>query len=130
MPVSARPLIGWPLLPLPDEHGQLHFPSLETSIRESIIVILSTTPGEQLMRPEFGSGLRQFLNEPNTITTRRRIRDRVVDALERWEKRIELQRIDVADVPDQPTRVRVDLFYRIRRTGTVHRLGVSIDTTS
>ena len=82
------------------------------------------------MRPEFGGGLRQFLNEPNTITTRRRIRDRVVESLEQWEKRIELQRIDVAEIPDRPTQVRIHLAYRIRRTGTMHHLGVTVDVRS
>lgn len=44
-----RPLLGWPLFPLPDEHGRLDWPDLEASVRQSIRVILSTRPGEQLM---------------------------------------------------------------------------------
>ncbi|WP_248595551.1 GPW/gp25 family protein [Candidatus Accumulibacter phosphatis] len=48
-----RPLIGWPLFALPDEHGRLDWPDLEASVRQGIRVILSTRPGEQLMRPEF-----------------------------------------------------------------------------
>jgi hypothetical protein len=46
-----RPLIGWPLLPLPDEHGRLDWPDLAKSVRDAIRIILSTRPSEQLMRP-------------------------------------------------------------------------------
>ena len=110
-------LIGWPLLPLPDEHGRLAYPDLEQSVRELIRVILSTRPREQLMRPDFGAGLDLLLHEPNTLATRREIRDRVQGALERWEKRILLDRVEVWDVEGEPTHVRVEIAYRLARSG-------------
>src|SRR5919199_5185926 len=100
-------LIGWPLLPVPDAAGGLRYPTLEESVRQSVEVILRTRPGEQLMRPDFGAGLENFLREPNTVTTRRRIRDLVSQSLARWERRIGVDRVDVAEVPDEPTHVRV-----------------------
>ena len=39
-------------------------------IRQSIEQILDTEPGERIMLPEFGCGLRRYLMEPNTLTTR------------------------------------------------------------
>ena len=121
------PLIGWPLLPLPDAEGRLQFPSLEVSVRQMIQVVLRTRPGEQLMRPTFGAGIENFLHEPNTLVTRRRIRDLVREALERWERRIVLDRVDVAEVPGQPTHIRVEVAYRLRRTGTPQRLGLTME---
>jgi phage baseplate assembly protein W len=111
------PLLGWPLLPLPDENGQLSWPSLETSVQGLIRVVLSTRPGEQLMRPDFGAGLELLLHEPNTLATRRRIRDSVQDALTRWERRIVLDRVDVREVEGEPSHVRVEIGYRLARTG-------------
>lgn len=119
--------IGWPLLPLPGEEGMLRFPALEQSIAQQIQVILRTRPGEQLMRPEFGAGLEEFLHEPNTLTTQRRIRDRVVDSLGRWERRIQLDDVAVSEVPGEPQRLRVEITYRIRRTGSLRRTGLTID---
>lgn len=112
-----RPLLGWPLMPLPDEHGQLTWPTLEESVRQLIRVMLSTRPGEQLMRPDFGAGLELLLHEPNTLATRRRIRDRVQGAVERWERRVLLDRVDVMDVEGEPSHVRVEIGYRLARTG-------------
>ena len=122
--------IGWPLLPLPDDHGRLRYPGLEESVRQSIQVILRTRPGEQLMRPDFGGGLEEFLHEPNVLITRRRIRDRITESLERWEKRIVLNRVEVAEVPDQPARLRVEIAYRLKRTGAGQNLGLSLDLES
>jgi Bacteriophage baseplate protein W len=123
---APRP-IGWPLLPLPDESGRLSFPSLEQSVRQSIEVILRTRPGEQLMRPEFGAGLDLFLHEPNTMETRRRIRDLVAASLGRWEPRISLERIDVDEVAERPSHVRVEIAYRLRRTGAIQQTGLTME---
>lgn len=125
-PSLPPPLISWPLLPLPDDNGQLHYPSLEESVRQSIQVILQTRTGEQLMRPEFGAGLIDFLNEPNTITTRRRIRDVVADALARWELRIIVDQVEVQEVLQQPSHLRVEILYRLKRTGISQQMGLTM----
>lgn len=78
------------------------------------------------MRPEFGAGLANFLNEPNTITTRRRIRDLVTDSLARWEARIVVDRVEVEEVPEQPTHLRVEILYRVKRTGLPQQMGLTM----
>ena len=124
---ALRPLLGWPLLTVPDASGQLDYPSLEDSVRQMIRVILSTRPGEQLMRPEFGAGLDRLVHEPNTLATRRRIRDLVQESLTHWERRILLDRVDVWDVPDEPSHVRVEIAYRLVRTGTPLQTGLTVE---
>jgi hypothetical protein len=122
----APALIGWPLLALPQDDGTLRYPDLERSVRDSIRVILSTTPGEQLMRPEFGAGLERLLHEPNTLATRARLRELIQDALSRWERRIVLDRVDVWELPDDPGALRVDIGYRIVRTGANAALALTM----
>lgn len=123
-------LVGWPLMPQPDSAGRLAYPTLEQSVRQSIQVILRTRPGEQLMRPDFGAGLESFLHESNTLTTRRRIRDQIAESLARWEQRIAVDRVDVLEVPDQPTQLRIEIAYRVLRTGLPQRLGVNLSLTA
>lgn len=122
----ARPLIGWPLFAVPDEHGRLDYPDLERSVRDSIRVILATRPGEQLMRPDFGGGLDRLLHEPNTLATRRRIRYLVADSLARWERRLVLDRVDVWEVANEPTQLRVEVAYRLVRTGAAASLAMTM----
>lgn len=126
---TAEPL-GWPLLLVPDANGQLHYPGLAQSVREQIQVLLSTRPGEQLMHPGFGAGLENLLTEPNTVATRSRIKELVGDALKRWEDRIVVDGIAVDPVSDAatgvPDGVRVEIAYRLLRTGAPARVGLTL----
>jgi phage baseplate assembly protein W len=123
----TRALIGWPLLPLPDAHGTLAWPDLAKSVRDTIRAILSTRPGEQLMRPEFGGGLDRLLHQPNTIATRREMRDLVREALAKWERRILLDAVEVWEVQGAPAQVRVEIAYRLARTGEPGAMNVTVD---
>lgn len=130
LPAHAAEPIGWPLLPVPDANGQLGYPGLAQSVRERIQVLLSTRPGEQLMRPGFGAGLENLLTEPNTVATRSRIRGLVEDALKRWETRIVVEGIAVDPVSDAASGVadgvRVEIAYRHKRTGAPARIGMTL----
>lgn len=121
-----RPLIGWPLFAVPDADGRLDWPGLEASVRQAIRVILSTRPGEQLMRPEFGAGLDRLLHAPNNLSTRRQIRDWTMSALSRWERRILLDRVDVLEVPGRPSELRVEIAYRLARSGAADAVAVTV----
>jgi hypothetical protein len=111
---------------VPDAHGRLAWPTLESSIRELIRVILSTRPGEQLMRPDFGAGLDRMAHEPNTLATRRAVRDQVQAALARWEPRILLDRVEVTEVAGEPTHIRVEIGYRLARDGSSGAVAVTV----
>ncbi|MFU2486469.1 GPW/gp25 family protein [Thauera sp. WH-1] len=121
-----RPLVGWPLFAVPDADGRLDWPTPEASVRQSIRIILSTRPGEQLMRPEFGAGVDRLLHQPNNLATRRQLRDWVSAALERWERRILLDRVEVLEVPDRPTELRVEIAYRLARSGSPGAVAVTV----
>ena len=125
-----HPPIGWPLLTVPDEHGRLHWPALETSVRDQIRAVLSTRPGEQLMRPGFGAGIDLLLHEPDSLATRRRLRERVVEALARWEPRILVDRVEVGDVTAEPGHLRVEIGYRLARTGAAAQLAFTVQLES
>ena len=90
-----------------------------------IEVILRTAPGEQLMRPTFGAGLERLVHEPNTLATRARVQEEITAALERWEPRIRLDRVDVDAGPD-PRELLVTIAYRHRLTGEAVQLAVSV----
>lgn len=121
-----RPLVGWPLFAVPDAAGTLGWPTLEVSVRDALRVILATRPGEQLMRPDFGGGLDALLHAPNTLETRRRVRDLVQQSIERWEKRIALDRVEVWEVEGDPTQLRVEIGYRLIRTGAAASMALAM----
>ena len=127
--MATRAPIGWPLLPVPDAAGQLHFPSsLDASVRERIRVILSVRPGELMFHPEFGAGLDALIHQPNTLQLRREIVERISENLARWEPRIVVDRVDVEEVEESPTHLRVNIAYHLRRTGRPQQIGLTLDT--
>ena len=115
-PKGIRPDLSWPLLPVPGEDGRLAWPDLDRSVREMIEIVLRTTPGEQLLRPDFGAGLERMIHQPNTVTTRARMRDAVATALRRFERRIILDDVVVEEDSD-PNIVLVAIRYRLRHNG-------------
>ncbi len=120
--------IGWPLLPVPDEQGRLSYPkTLAESVRESIRLLLTVEPGSLLMHPAFGAGLEAYLQSPNTLTLRRRLRDDVLESLDRWEPRIEVDYVDVFEPDDDAGHLRVEIGYRLVRTGEPQSIGVTLD---
>jgi hypothetical protein len=120
-PVLPQVARGWPLLPVPDADGRLGWPDPAESVRQMIWVILSTAPGEQLMRPRFGAGTAAMLHAPNDLTTRAQMHDAIVAALELHEPRIVADRVDVDPAPD-PREVLVTIAYRLVLTGEARSL--------
>jgi uncharacterized protein len=85
-------------------------------VRESIWIVLDTEPGERIMRPTFGCGLRRYLGEPNTVAVRALIRHDVERALAAWEPRISLTGVEVRPGAD-PALVEIAISYVHVRTG-------------
>jgi hypothetical protein len=106
--------LGWPLLP---EDGRLPRAQDLARIQQALVMILETEPGERLMRPDFGCGLRRFLQQPNNGATRAQIEREVTDSLKRWEPRIEL--IEVRVQPDEQvaSALWIVVDYRLKLDG-------------
>jgi phage baseplate assembly protein W len=105
--------------------GRMAWSSGSQNVRESIRVILGTDGGERVMLPAFGAGLRTFLYEPNIPATHRLIEDRVAKALQRWEPRVQVDRIQVAADPADPQQANVTITYTLVATGEQARVGVA-----
>jgi phage baseplate assembly protein W len=94
----------------PGADGGLAFVGGEAIIRQSIETILDTEPGERVMLPTFGCGLRRYLMEPNTTATRAAMQQDIEDALGRWEPRIRLTGVAVTPGED-PALVWIEIAY-------------------
>ena len=85
-------------------------------VRQSIRIILETEPGERIMRPTFGCGLRRYLMKPNNTATRALIQNDVERALLNWEPRIQVRGVRV-DPGDDPALVLIQIAYVHIREG-------------
>lgn len=87
---------GWSFPVQPSaEAGRLLYAEGPEKVRQAIELVLETEPGERVMRPTFGCGLRRYLMKPNTAATRALIQRDVAAALAAWEPRIRLREVRV-----------------------------------
>ncbi len=103
-----------PLFDGVDATGRLPWQSGNASIREAMLNILLTRPGERLMRPEFGAGILDFIHYPNNETTRALIVDAAQRALIRWEPRVIVEEVSVSADPQQFSHASLAVRYRLR----------------
>jgi hypothetical protein len=100
-----------PVFPFrPGTDGRLAYTSGDAIIRQSIETILETDPGERVMLPTFGCGLRRFLMQPNSPATRTAMQQEISDSLRRWEPRIQVSEVSVTP-GDDPALVWVSISY-------------------
>jgi Bacteriophage baseplate protein W len=115
-----RPMIGagwnFPVALDPQRGKAIKLAADETSVRQSIEIILSTAKGERVMRPDFGCDLNRLLFSPNNGTTRALAKFEVQEALLAWEPRIEVLNVDVRSEGVAGELLLIDIEYRVRST--------------
>ena len=85
----------------------------EDHIRDLIEQVLFTSPGERVNRPDFGSGLMQFVFAPNSDELATATQFLVQGALQQWLG--ELIQVETAQVESEEATLRVTVQYMIRR---------------
>ena len=110
--------------------GRVAWSEGEDNIRESIRVILLTAFKERLRRPTFGAGLGEFLFEPNDVSTRHAMADRITTTLAIWEQRIAIQSVEVDPDPNDPQAAIATINYKLVATQTQNSLGLSVALAS
>lgn len=116
--ISFPPRVG------PD--GRITWSEGEESVRESIRIILMTEQPERLRTPGFGGSLGRFLFEPNTVTTRRSIQDRISKELAQWEPRIHVEAVDVTADPVDPQAAVAAITYKLIATQARERVTLNV----
>jgi phage baseplate assembly protein W len=88
--------------------------SLEEHVRDELIQLLLTNPGERAFLPEFGGGLRRLVFEPADEASRGMTKAAVTQAISNWlGHRITLE--DLAVEVENAT-IEVEIKYRLAGT--------------
>lgn len=90
----------------------------EEDIRQSLIILFSTRPGERVMRPEYGVNLHELVFRNMDLTARTQLTAAIEKAILFWEPRISLNSVSF-DLSEEVNGVLYILLdYTIRRTNT------------
>lgn len=121
---------GYPGIDVPEEEagirtslsGCIEMIEEPGSVRQAVLLLLSTRRGERVMRPEYGCDLHRLVFLPNDDTTAGLAIHYVRKAVEAWEPRIEILKLDASQCPEDAGRLDVVLEYRVRTTQGTERV--------
>lgn len=97
---------------------QLQTVSLEADIKESLSILLATAPGERVMQPTFGCGLKTMIFENVDETAITEMKDLIERAILFFETRIDLDDIYIDTDNIYDGLMEIDIHYTIVSTNT------------
>jgi len=108
--------VGWKFPVNVDTKGDIQMSEYEEDIKEAIWIILATSKGERVMRPDFGSGIYDFVFAPINTATIGLVEESVREALTTYEPRIELLSVEVSTEEADKGKLLIGINYRVRNT--------------
>lgn len=113
---------GWRFPVNVNSSGKIETSSYEDDIKESIWIILSTSKGERVMRPDFGCGIYEHVFGVINTSTMGMIESSVREALIQWEPRIEIKNVNVSADKAEEGKLLIGIDYRVRSTNNEFNL--------
>jgi uncharacterized protein len=122
--MSAANIIGqgWSFPIKVNAKGGLDWSNGPDRIQAAIWLILSTSPGERLMLPTFGAGIKDYVFESNSQIVCARLQSAIQKALTQWEPRIQVVSVQASPSPDQASLVLVSINYQILNTNELYNM--------
>jgi phage baseplate assembly protein W len=114
--------VGWKFPVNMDTRGKIQMSEYEEDIREAIWIILATSKGERVMRPDFGSGIHEFVFATVDIATIGFIESSVREALAMYEPRIEVLNVEVSTEEIHQGKLLISIDYRVLDTNSEFNL--------
>jgi phage baseplate assembly protein W len=114
---------GWAFPPrFHPTRGEVALVSQEEDVRESLRILLFTDPGERVMQPGYGCGLRRMVFRQMDHNALTEVRETIEQAVLFHEVRVTLDAVelDIADLPEGV--LRIGLTYTVRTTNTRHNV--------
>lgn len=110
---------GWGFPPefAPDT-GEIRMAAGEEDIRESLRILLATTPGERVMLPEYGCPLKSLVFSDFSSTTITELKTMIEQAVLFFEPRIVLEQVQVDTARQVEGVMTILLEYRVRSTNS------------
>lgn len=105
------------------------------AVRQALLLLITTRPGERLNRPGYGCDLHRLVFSPVDDTTAGLAIHYVRQAVQRWEPRVEVLDVDAEPVEspagdDRGTELGLRLTYRVRLTRDVDLLSLAVPLTA
>jgi len=96
-------------------------------LRDLILQVLFTNPGERVNLPEFGVGVQQLVFAPSSDALRASVQFLISSNLQRWlGDRIDVNQVNVASAPGEEETITIEIVYTVRTTRERQRVQVQV----
>lgn len=86
-------------------------------LRDLILQVLFTNPGERANLPEFGAGVQRLVFAPNNETLRTSAQFLISTNLQRWlGDRIDVEQVNINSEAGNEETVTIEIVYKVRAT--------------
>ncbi|MEO1436866.1 MAG: GPW/gp25 family protein [Bacteroidota bacterium] len=108
---------GWSFPPIFDEKSTtVRMVEEEEDISQSILLLLSTRPGERIMQPDYGCELHNLVFDKINADLVGKIEDFIATSILYYEPRVTLEKIDIDPSDELNGLLNISLQYLIRKT--------------
>jgi Bacteriophage baseplate protein W len=97
--------------------------------RNHILAVLLTSPGERVMRPNYGAGIFNFVWENDDVLTQQQIINDIRQAIAIWEPNVTLNTVEFVPQQDFSGIVNLNIEFSIGASSTVHSVTLSLGGT-
>src|SRR5262245_20895008 len=105
---------GWAFPIQPDATGSLRYAEGQAHVEQSLKILLLTSLGERVMRPDLGCEAPRLVFSPGSVQYLRLLETSVREAVRDWEPRVEIEDVQAEVSPDSENSVVVHIAYKIR----------------
>jgi phage baseplate assembly protein W len=102
--------------------------TLIDSLKLDFKMLILTNPGERIMNPDFGVGLRQLLFSNNSENLQQEIRSRITSQVNKYLSFISVDLIDIFDNSADSNSYKVSIKYSIPSIKVNEELNISFES--
>tara|TARA_R110002020_G_scaffold121259_2_gene275757 strand:+ start:115 stop:546 length:432 start_codon:yes stop_codon:yes gene_type:complete len=99
---------------------------IESMAAQNLKMVILTNPGERIMQPDFGAGIRRFLFEPATADTVEIVKDVVQKQVSRYLPYIDLVQLNVFVSESDAASLMVSIKYAVPSINLVSTVNIGV----
>ena len=125
-----------PKLPLSTDNvdGYTLIKSYNELVTQNLKNLVLTAPGERIMDPTFGVGIRNYLFEQNTSETHQEIATRIANQVSKYMPFLEVEAVFLSpreEVPDSELNsIEIQIKYFVKPLNMTDILNITVDQTN
>lgn len=90
----------------------------ELDIKQSLEILMTTSPGERVLRSDFGCGITAMSFENMTVTMMTKLKRLIEKSILKYEPRIDLENVSLKNSIELEGILYIQIHYRVRTTNS------------